>query len=230
MNPYFPFHTLGYQCNPFRALTDTEWVDIVVPHPQVKAMLADPPAHLQVIGEKGHGKTTTLLYIAAHARANGQRAAYEHLEVEARHYTTSPTGLDLFCLDEAQRLAPTERTRLLTTLVENKNLRTVIGTHEDLSPLFDHYHLPLVTLQLETVPLTHVEAVIRRRLDYFVLNPAQPGTVPTPQALAALHHYFGANLRKIEQVLYEVYQQAATGNAGEIGYETVMGVANGWPV
>jgi hypothetical protein len=222
MNPYFPFHALGYQCNPFRAVTDVEWVAVAVPHPQVAIMMVNPPAHLQVIGEKGHGKTTTLLYLAAQARANGQQAAYEHLEIEARHYNTPLNGLDLFCLDEAQRLAPTERTRLLTTLIENKNLHTVIGTHEDLTPLFDRYQLPLTTLQLETVPLVHVEAVIRRRLDYFALHPGQPATTPTPQAIAALHHHFGADLRKIEQVLYEVYQQAAErGDAGEIREERI---------
>jgi hypothetical protein len=228
MNSYFPFHALGYQCNPFRAVTDQEWVAVAVLHPQAAALLAQDPAHLQVIGEKGHGKTTLLLDLAARARAHGQRAAYEHLEIDARHYTTLLGSLDFFCLDEAQRLIPSERARLLTTLKSQLNLHTVIGTHEDLSPLFAKYGLPLATLPLETVPPAHIEAVIHRRLTYFALSPGQPATAPTPHAIAALHRLFGADLRKIEQVLYEVYQQAAArGETSEIGVEEIEAVMKG---
>ena len=29
-NPWFPFHSLGFRCNPFRVLTDEEWAEVAV--------------------------------------------------------------------------------------------------------------------------------------------------------------------------------------------------------
>ncbi len=208
-NSYFPFQALGYQCNPFRAVTNEEWVRLAVLHPQVEAALAAGFEHLQVLGEKGHGKTTTLLAIEAHFKAKGQRTAYEHLEVDEYRYTTQLEALDLFCLDEAQRLTPVERVRLLETLLKEKSLHVVLGSHEDFGPAFARRGLTLTTLQFETVPLAQVEAVVGRRLSYFALAPDQPTVKPTSEAIAALYARFGADMRKIEQALYEAYQVAA---------------------
>lgn len=208
-NVYFPFHALGYQCNPFRAVTNEEWVALAVLHPQVEAALVTSFEHLQVLGEKGHGKTTTLLAIADHYKRAGKRTAYEHLEVGEQHYKTSLARLDLFCLDEVQRLIPAERMRLIGSLLKEKGLHMVLGSHEDFGPLFNRHGLTLTTLQFETVPLTHVEAVVRRRLEYFALTLGQPGVRPTPEAIAALYNRYGSDVRRIEQALYEAYQYAA---------------------
>ena len=79
-NPFFPFHALGFQCNPFRAVTDSEWVDLAILPDSIPADFV----HLQLLGDQGHGKTTALLALTARF----SRSAYEHLEVDQDQFTT----------------------------------------------------------------------------------------------------------------------------------------------
>src|SRR3990172_8894817 len=71
INPYFPFHALGFRCNPFRAVTDDEWVDIAILPEPVAEIAAKGFVNLQVLGEKGYGITTTLLAQAAQFKREG---------------------------------------------------------------------------------------------------------------------------------------------------------------
>ena len=73
-NPYFPFHALGYQGNPFRAVTDDEWVALAILPDSIETVVNHP--HLQILGDKGHGKTTTLLALAARFQKQNQVVAY----------------------------------------------------------------------------------------------------------------------------------------------------------
>lgn len=202
-NPYFPFHSLGYQCNPFRAVTDAEWTALAVLPESIEAVKDAP--YLQLLGDKGHGKTTALLALAAHLKSQGFRVAYEHLEVDQDHFTTPLAALDAFLLDEAQRLTPSERQRLLQANLA----RLIVAGHEDLTPLFSRFGLALVTVRLDTCSFTHIAAVVGRRLNFFAL-PVPPGAPAcaniSPQALAYLHTAFGADVRQIEIALYETFE------------------------
>jgi chromosomal replication initiation ATPase DnaA len=198
-NPYFPFHSLGYQCNPFRAVTDDEWVSLAIVPESVERVLGEP--NFQILGDKGYGKTTTLLSLTARFKAQGLRTAYEHLEVEQNQFTTQLGNLDVFLLDEAQRLIGRERERLM----ENR-LRLVIASHEDLTPLFNRFGLPLATVRFETVPLAHVAAVVERRLAFFALPDGPRRVTLQPEAIQLLHATFGADVRKIELALYEAFE------------------------
>jgi hypothetical protein len=214
-NPYFPFHALGFQCNPFRVLADDEWADIAVLPGAVESAVTAGFVHLQVLGALGRGKTTTLLGLAARFRREGNRVAYEYLPEGQSQFHTSLSGLEAFLLDETQRLNQSERDRLLSaaqTLPKVRNLREglqlVVSSHDDLAPLFAKRGLPLTTVHLEeTAALDHLGAVLERRLSYFALDKNAPGVTLTPDAVRYLHETFGGNLRAMQYFLYEVFQR-----------------------
>ena len=226
-NPYFPFHALGYQCNPFRAVSDEEWAALAVLPESIEAVKDAP--YLQLLGDKGHGKTTLLLALAAYFKSLDLRTAYEHLEVGQERFTTPLRSdefirhrLDAFLLDEAQRLTRAERERLLRANLP----RLVVAGHEDLSLLFNRFRLPLVTVRLDTCSLAHVAAVVARRLGFFGLPTVEGASSRvsiSPQALAYLHDAFGADLRHIEAALYEGFE-TLKGRKGvrEMGVEDVQ--------
>jgi len=202
-DPYFPFHSLGFLSNPFRALTDAEWADIVVlPEPILAA--ASRAGHMQVLGEMGRGKTSTLLGLAKQFRAAGQRVAYEYLAIGQDRFSTPPAGLDVLLLDEAQRLRASERRRLLAAAA---NLRLLLGSHEDLAPLFAGAGLPLATLRLEAFGPAHMALVLERRFAAASMPGSTPVVTLDPSALAYLEATFGSNLRAVERFLYEVFQR-----------------------
>jgi chromosomal replication initiation ATPase DnaA len=216
-NPYFPFHAIGFRCNPFRAVTDDEWVDIAVLPKPVAEIATKGFVNLQVLGEKGCGKTTTLLALAAQFKREGKRIAYEHIEEGRRQFTTEFGGLDVFLLDEAQRLSERERERLLAALSENGDgLHAVIGSHDDLTPFFARRDLPLTTVRYDTTTLAHLSAAIQGRLAYFALDADVPVTL-SPEATRYLHETFGGDIRAVEMLLYEVFQRLR--ERGEIGVE-----------
>ena len=228
-NPYFPFHSLGFKCNPFRAVTDAEWIEVAILPDSLAETLARSIVHLQLLGGEGHGKTTALLMLADRFRREGRRVAYEHIEIGKTEFATSFDSLDVFLLDEADRLSERERNRLLNVLsFDGCGLRSFLSSHEDLTLRFARSGLPLATLRLDTTTLTHVAAVIRRRLAYFALEPDAPGATVSPDAIACLHQTFGADVRAIEQTLYEVFQRRR--ERGEVGVEEVRHcVTSGFP-
>jgi hypothetical protein len=205
MSAYFPFHALGLRCNPFRALTDEEWGDLArLP----EALLALAPAtHVQILGEHGHGKTSLLMGLAAQGRRAGQKLRYEYLAEGQSRFETPLAGLDVFLLDEAQRLSRRERGRLLAEIsAPGPARRMVISSHTDLAPLFAQHRLPLATLHPAAASVEHLRAIVADRLAYFAL-PGGPSLALAPDALDYLHQRFGGNLRAVEQLLYEACQQ-----------------------
>jgi hypothetical protein len=202
-NPYFPFHDLGFRANPFRALEDDEWSDIVVlTNSAIQA--ADDGGHVQVLGERGHGKTSTLLGLQAHLRGSGHAASYEYLPELQNVFHSKLDGVDVFLLDEAQRLNTTERARLLYEA--KAGCRLILGSHEDLTGLFTVAGMPLATLLPETAGRAHLEAVLARRLTFFALSPEAAAITLDDTAIAYLAQTFGGNLRAMQWFLYEVFQ------------------------
>jgi hypothetical protein len=208
-NSYFPFHALGFRCNPFRVLTDDEWADIAVLPDAVESAVAAGFAHLQVLGALGHGKTTTLLGLAARFRHEGKGVVYEYLPEGQSQFLSSLSGLDVFLLDEAQRLNRGERDRLLSAAQHARGgLTLVLSSHDDLAPLFAKRGLSLTTVHLdEAASPDHLGLVLARRLSYFALDRNAPGATLTPGAISYLHETFGGNLRAVQYFLYEVFQR-----------------------
>ncbi|MBI3910385.1 MAG: hypothetical protein HY320_05560 [Armatimonadetes bacterium] len=207
-NRYFPFHALGFRCNPFRALTDEEWAEVAVLPEAIAAVLARGFVHLQILGPMGSGKTTVLLGLTTRFRQEGGRVAYEYLPDRQHRFRTRVRDLDLFLLDEAQRLSLYQRARLLSAAAKQsqEGVRLVVSSHEDLAPLFARRALPLATVRLDALTTAHLRPVLEQRLAYFALDGA-PRVTFAPDAVHYLQETFGADLRAAEHFLYEVFQR-----------------------
>ncbi len=202
----FHFHTLGYHKNPFGALSDEEWAAIAILPKSVTAVLPNNFIHLQLLGPKGCGKTTTLRKIMAAFQQPNLHTAYEYIPEGATQFKTNLTDLDLFCLDEAQRLTYWERRRWLNQ-VQNGRLRAIFSSHKDLSKSFQRRKLPLQTIHInQEIDEAHYKAVLYQRLAYFSL-PNQPTIQLADSGIAFLYETFGQDMREAEYFLYEVWQE-----------------------
>jgi len=229
--PFFHFPHIGYSRNPFGALTDEEWTAIAVLPPVIERILANGFDHLQLLGPMGIGKSTTLLalqawFVAAQKESSrrdaetqrrkggpvarpqdahpSNRIVYEYLPEGQRHFVTDTNKLDLFLLDEAQRLNWWQRRKLMKAA---SHLRLIISSHEDLTPLFAKKDMNLTSVDLSgEMDEGWITAVIHKRLSYFAI-PNQPHATLTPTAITYLVETFGQNLRQMEYFLYEVWQQ-----------------------
>ena len=111
--PYFFHHTLGYKKNPFGALTREEWTAVTFLPPALTKMLAEPFVHLQLLGQKGCGKTSTMLHLIRTFDAPTSNLAYEYIPEGTTKFQTDLKNCDFFFLDEAQRLNWWQRRRWL---------------------------------------------------------------------------------------------------------------------
>lgn len=204
---FFPFHDIGFECNPFRALTDEEWVAVAVVPEGVRAALDEGLDNLQILGEKGYGKTTALLWMTAEMRYGGYRSAYEYIPEGEDTFQTVLEGLDFFLLDEGQRLGRRERGRLMR---QSKDVRLVVAAHENLEGLFGKYGRPLKTIRLGESGPGHLRAILDRRLRYFALEGMEPVGFSV-EAIDFLWGKFGRDVRAVEQYLYEYFQGLVEG-------------------
>ena len=140
---------------------------------------------------------------------------YEYLPEGQRYFVTETKGLDIFLLDEAQRLNRWQRRKLLKAA---SYLQLIISSHEDLTPLFAKKGLTLTSVDLTgEMDAGWITAVIRKRLAYFAI-PDQPHATLTPEAITYLVEIFGQNLRQMEYFLYEVWQQLETTESVDVSF------------
>lgn len=200
---FFPLLSAGFASNPFRVLTGEELAEVAVLPDGLLSALDDPAApHIQLLGDAGRGKSTTLLGAAARLRQNGHRVAVEYLPVGADRLWTPTAGLDAFALDEAQRLNAREASRLLTAA---KNTRLLLASHADWTAEFRRSGLPLRTVEIESLGEEHFRAALAARVEYSALPDRSHATL-SPDALAWLRARFGTDLRGAERFLYGVFQ------------------------
>lgn len=202
----FSFRPLGYRRNPFGALTDSEWAAIAVVPEVVATAVADDDVHVQLIGPAGSGKTTILRRLSRQLQQPDRHVVYEYLPDGQRHFLTPLQPLDVFLLDEAQRLSWWQRRRWLNW-VQYGNRRTIFSSHQDLGAHFARRALPLVTFRVDRlVTAESVRVMLMRRLAHFALEESERITL-SEDAVHFLYQTFGAELREMAYFLYEVWQQ-----------------------
>lgn len=201
---FFPLHKLGLVKNPFGALTREEWVLVAVPPPAVQAIVSSGFEHLQIIGDKGRGKSTTLHWLCHHFEMQGQSVFYERLPHWHFNYHTDISKLDCFALDEAQRLWFWNQRRLFR---EAQGKRLIIGTHHSWERTFRRYGWQLTTVHIgNQTTREHIQHILDQRLAVF-------GTGKGTQvyfdesAIDYLWERWGNNLRGMEYLLYHVIQK-----------------------
>ncbi len=198
-----PYYPLGYRGNPFGTLTRAEWASLAVLTAEIEAALDSGAFHLQMIGEKGHGKTSTLMALEARFRHEGAAVTYERVPAGSDRFHADLAGLDVLLLDEVQRLRRSERRRLRRAALAG--LRLIIGTHEDLRPVMARRGVPLTSICLHTLPFDHIRRIIDDRLAFFALpGAAARVTVPDDvlrQLLAEEHD----SIRAVQDRLYHAF-------------------------
>ena len=198
---------LGLTSNPFRTLSRKEWGQIAFFTPEIARLVHQEHAHLQLIGNMGRGKTTTLMGIQARCEAQGQVVIYEYLAMGQRRFKAEfiQKFPDVFLLDEAQRLWQYEKFRLLKICQKNPTMRLIFSSHADLSGWFQHRNLPLITYDVDTLPTQSLADLLNKRLQFFqTVNPA--ALAFSTDAILYLEELFGSDRRRMEQFLYEVFE------------------------
>ncbi len=208
---FFPLRAAGFATNPFRALTDSEWAEIAVLSPAVLDAFDRSDAHVQIRGGLGAGKTTTLFGLQALAHDRRQRVAYEYVADGQDRFTTEAGSLDLFLLDEAQRLSGRELNRLLDLArrAHSPGPRIVLASHADLTARFEAAGLPLADVDVDDLTTTQYRVILDWRLEHAALPDRSHATLAddvAPYVLAT----FGTNRRGAEWLLYEAFQSLRT--------------------
>jgi hypothetical protein len=153
---------------------------------------------IQFSGPCGHGKTTHLL--AIHAAL--PHSAYVYLPPDG----PKPPIPDVrpLLIDEAQRLAFTQRRRIL-----RQGGPLVLGTHDDLSRPLRRHGFSVVSVDLsENGSPDKLVQILNQRIEASRMTLAPVPRINNELALN-LHRQWGANVRRIEQHLYDQFQYAA---------------------
>lgn len=205
---YFPFTRLGYRCNPFRVATKEEFGALGVLPEGIRPLLEGTASNLQLLGERGRGKTSILLRLLAHFREEGINVAYEYLPPGQRAYSSALDDLDLLLLDEFQRLGRRARAKLILRARsrDRAGLWLIISSHVDAAAAFQSFNKPLETLHLSSLGKSHARKVLERRQEYFSLPDGATARL-SDDAFDLLWERYGDDLRAIEAALYEAFQQ-----------------------
>jgi chromosomal replication initiation ATPase DnaA len=205
--PSFP--DIGFSCNPFRALTREEWAAAAV-IPEAVHRALRPGGNVQILGPAGSGKSTVLLALDDKFLREGRTCAYEYIPPGCRRFRTQTDGLEVFLLDEAQRLSRgvflllRERARLARAAASG--IRLILGSHEDLRDDFRAERVELASVRLEPPDAEQLAVLLERRLGLFAQRPDRAEF--TPDSILWLLKHFGGDLRTMECFLYEFFQIA----------------------
>ncbi|MCA9246915.1 MAG: hypothetical protein KDA42_07355 [Planctomycetales bacterium] len=194
--PALPFAHLNLRRNPFGETDLVDRLDFaVVDVAHHIERLRRPGAAVLFLGEKGHGKTTHLIAI----QAAFPNSIYVHVgEGERPRFAES---MPLF-IDELQRVPERERRRLF-----RRNVSFALASHEDVTDELTRAGIEVQTVHVGGA-LTRgaLATILERRIAW-----ARRGAGPLPgvgratiRKLLARH---GADLRAIEQQLYDCFQQ-----------------------
>jgi hypothetical protein len=204
---YFPSWHLGYRCNPFRALTQEEWIDLALLPEGLPEKFDELPALTLILGEQGSGKTSALIALKRELQQRGRRVAYEYLPPRMNSYRLDPGNFHVYLLDEAQRLSGRALNRLLKypSNADNPLPLLILSTHKDLSQSAASRGIETLRITLENHSAGFILDLIELRLIHFE-RPGSHGVRLAPSALDFVLTQCNSNLRLLEKLLYEAYQ------------------------
>jgi hypothetical protein len=213
---FFPFESLGLARNPFSSLTEDEWAALAWLHPAVREALDQSTPVVQILGESGRGKSSTLLAVKRELLTLGRDPHYVYLPPDSRRLKASEIYGDPLLIDEIERLPARSRRRLY---------HTRLHAHRDLPSLIFSSHVDLVleVERLETGTTASVkipslsETQLGDLLNVRIRSASTGENLPVwfnPGAVNLLSQLYGGDLRRIERTLYEVFQRLES--AGEI--------------
>ena len=131
-----PFCHLNLRRNPFGELMPDERIPLAIVEIQPALdHLTLPRSSVQIVGEKGNGKTTHLLAIARHF----PESVYVHIPEGQR--CVIPVDGEPLLIDEAQRLTLRQRWQILCS-----GRRLILGTHQDFANALRRAKRPVLTL------------------------------------------------------------------------------------
>ena len=194
-----PFSHLNLRRNPFGEFTQTERIDVAVVDIQAFTRhLQEPNCVVQLVGEKGYGKTTHLLSLRSEFGTSG----YVHIAEGTRGQI--PSGSPIM-IDEAQRLTFRQRWKLF-----RQHVPLVLGTHRDFCIELRAAGRRVVTVHVqEATSVDRVHCLLNARIEHVRRG---SGAIPqvTRETSAALLEKHGPNIRSILHELFEVTQKMSS--------------------
>ncbi|HUT88459.1 MAG TPA: hypothetical protein VMY37_03095 [Thermoguttaceae bacterium] len=193
-----PFGHLNLRRNPFGEWELSSWAGLaVVDVDRFVSRLEQPGYAVQLMGDKGRGKTTHMLAI----QRRFPDAPYVHVgEDFFVRRPRIPHGHPLL-VDEIQRLSPRRRRRLF-----RRRVSLVVGTHEDL-----HSELAESGFDVETVHVggaldaPRLREILNRRIEAARRGPGRLPQV-TIRTSRTMIGRFGDDVRAIQWHMYDLFQ------------------------
>ena len=193
--PTLPFVHLNLRFNPFGELPLKYRAELaVIEIAPLLEHLERPRAVLQLIGDKGRGKTTHLLTL----KACFPEAGYVHFPEDER--PPVPEGNPLI-LDEAQRIPWWQRRQLF-----QRPVPLILGTHRDFTRQLQRLGRDVKTIMAgHKTDRQRLDKILRQRIEFARRNPGPLPTVPLATIDKLLDQH-GDDIRAIEGHLYDLFQ------------------------
>ncbi len=192
-----PFFHLNLRRNPFGELTTAERTRLAIVECDAALQhLKSPRSVIQVVGERGYGKTTHLLAIAAQFAEN----AYVHIPEGQR--AAIPAQGEPLLIDEAQRMTFMQRWQTFRS-----QRRLILSTHTDFEQALRQSGRRVLTITADHfTDASRVQNLLNARIEFARRN---AGPVPTVSHLTAteLFRQFGSDIRSIEHSMYLTFQE-----------------------
>ena len=193
--PTLPFVHLNLRFNPFGELPLKYRAELaVIDLPPLLNHLERPRAVLQLIGDKGRGKTTHLLRL----KACFPGAGYVHFPEDER--PPVPDGNPLI-LDEAQRIPWWQRRQLF-----QRPVPLILGTHRDFTRQLRRMGRDVKTIMAgEKTDRKRLDEIFRQRIEFARRDSGPIPSVPLA-TIDKLVDRYGDDIRAIEGHLYDLFQ------------------------
>ena len=192
-----PFLHLNLRRNPFGELTLAEKTALaIVEFDAALQHLQLPRSVVQVVGERGYGKTTHLLALAAQFAGH----AYVHIP-EGQPVATPEKGEPLF-IDEAQRMTFMQRWQTFRS-----QRRLILGTHTNFEAALRQSGRQVLTIAADRLTdAARVQNLLNARIE-FSRRAAGPIPKITQATAAELYREYRSDIRSIEHSMYLTFQQ-----------------------